>query len=81
MTLQEFNGLPDEEKASLLYDYGTYIGKRRLATTTVVLYQMEGFYAEVYYRQYRRIIEYISCFEGTARLDPYLLQIDVEHLV
>jgi hypothetical protein len=81
MTLQEFSDLPDEDKASLLYDDGTYIGKRKLATTTVILYQLEGFYAEVYYRQYRRIIEDISCFADTARLDPYLPQIDVEHLV
>lgn len=81
MTLQEFYDLPEEEKVALLYDQGVYIGKRKLAATTVILYQLEGFYAEVYYRQYRRIIECISCFAGTARLDPYLAQIDVEHLV
>jgi hypothetical protein len=81
MTLQEFSALPDEEKAALLYEQGVYIGKRKLAATIVILYQLEGFYAEVYYRQYRRIIECISCFAGTARLDPYLPQIDVEHLV
>ncbi len=81
MMLEQFILLSEEEKASLLYEHGVYIGKRKLAATTVVLYQLEGFYAEVYYRQYRRIIECISCFAGTARLDPYLAQIDVEHLV
>ena len=81
MTLQEFAELPDEEKTSLLYQHGTYIGKRKLSTTTVVLYQLDGFYTEVYYRQYRRIIERMSCFSTTARLDPYLTEIDVEHLV
>ena len=81
MTLKDFFHLPDERKARLLHQYGTYIGKRKLAATTVVLYQLEGFYAEVYYQQYRRVIECISCFADTARLDPYLLQIDVEHLV
>ena len=64
MTLRDFFDLSDEHKASLLHQYGTYVGKRRLASTIVVLYQLEGFYAEVYYQQYRRVIESISCFEG-----------------
>jgi hypothetical protein len=81
MTLRDFLDLSDEHKARLLHQYGTYIGKRKLASTIVVLYQFEGFYAEVYYQHYRRVIECISCFADTARLDPYLVQIDVEHLV
>lgn len=81
MTLYDFLLLPDAEKATLLYKKGTYHGKRRLGSGTVLLYQLEGFYAEVYYREYRRIIECIRPFDGTERLDPYLEEIDVEHLV
>lgn len=81
MTLQEFLLLSEAEQTNLLYEQGVYIGKRKLAATVVVLYQLNGFYAEVYYREYRRIIECISCFAGTARLDPYLTEIDVEQLV
>jgi hypothetical protein len=81
MTLDEFTLLQDKEKISLLYENGVYIGKRKLANTAVILYQLEGFYAEVFYRKYRRYIESIYCFEDTERLDPYLLEIDVEHLV
>ena len=81
MTLQDFLELPQDEQVGLLYEQGVYIGKRKLCKTAVVLYQLEGFYAEVYYQKYRCLIECISCFAGTARLDPYLPQIDVEHLV
>lgn len=81
MTLCEFSILPDREKAALLYRQGVYVGKRRLRHTVVLLYQLEGFYAEVYYRQYRRLIERIAVFADTARLDPYLTEIDVVHLV
>ena len=81
MMLHDFLELPQEEQAMLLYKQGVYIGKRKLCKTAVVLYQLEGFYAEVYYLKYRCQIECISCFAGTARLDPYLAQIDVEHLV
>lgn len=81
MKLLDFNQLSASEKARLLYQKGVYIGKRKQSNTTIVLYQLHGFYAEVFYRVYRLDIDHISCFSGTARLDPYLAAIDVEHLV
>lgn len=81
MRLYDFIRLPEEEKAALLYEQGVYIGKRRQGTTVVVLYQLDGFYAEIFYRIYRREIDRISCFSGMARLDPYLADINVEYLV
>ncbi len=81
MRMHDFSHLPQREKVALLYKHGVYIGKRKHEKTIVVLYQFEGFYAEVFYRTYRREIDCISCFSDTARLDPYLADIDVEHLV
>lgn len=81
MTLRKFLLLTQNDQVKLLYLNGVYIGKRKLGKTTIVLYQLEGFYAEVYYYKYRCLIECISCFADTARLDPYLGQITVEHLV
>lgn len=81
MRLCDFLLLSDTEKTALLYKEGVYLGKRRVAGKVVLLYQVEGFYAEVYYRQYRRQIERIGCFSDTVRLDPYLPQIDVEQWV
>ena len=81
MRLQDFSALPANEQTRLLYKAGTYIGKRKLAATTIVLYQLEGFYAEIFVLEYRRVIGIISSFVGTERIEPYLLQIDVEHLV
>jgi hypothetical protein len=81
MTLYDFTLLPDRDKINLLYEQGVYIGKRKTGNTSIILYQFEGFYAEVLYRTYRRHIETISCFAETTRLDPYLTEINVEHLV
>ncbi len=81
MMLNEFTQLTDKEKVNLLYAHGVYIGKHKQETTIVLLYQLEGFYAEIYYRKYRCVIKRISCFATTARLDPYLTEIDVEHFV
>ena len=81
MRLHDFTRLSEKEKVTLLYRQGVYIGKRRQSQTVVVLYQLDGFYAEVFYRTYRCEIDHISCFSGTARLDPYLAGMDVVHLV
>jgi hypothetical protein len=81
MMLNDFTQLGNEKKAALLYNEGVYIGKRRVGTTRIILYQFEGFYAEIHYRKYRRDIEKIVCFATTAKLDPYLEEIHVEHLV
>ena len=81
MRLYNFARLTEEKKVNLLYDQGVYVGKRKKGDTTVVLYQLEGFYAEVYYRKYRCFIDRISCFSSTTRLDPYLSEMNVEHLV
>lgn len=81
MRLHDFVGLPENEKVTVLYNQGVYIGKRRQGEMVVTLYQLEGFYAEVYYRRYRRDIDRISCFSGTSRLDPYLAAMDVVHFV
>ncbi len=81
MRLHDFIRLTQKEQVTLLYEQGVYIGKRKQGNLVVVLYQLEGFYAEVFYRTYRRVIDRISCFSGTARLDPYLTGMDVEGLV
>lgn len=69
------------EQLDLLYEQGTFIGKRKVDVQCVVLYQLEGFYVEVWYRHYRRVTERIHCFRSMALLDPYLELIDVEHIV
>ncbi len=81
MTLYDFTLLDDREKIWILYEHGVYIGKRKIGGASVILYQLEGFYAEIFYRTYRRDIKQISSFAGTAKLDPYLTEINVEHMV
>lgn len=81
MTLKEFAQLAQNEKIDLLHRQGTYIGKRKLATATVLLFQLDGFYAEVFYREYRRVIQCIRLFADTDKLEPYLPQVYVEQLV
>ena len=78
MTIQEFSDLPDERKARILHESGSYIGKRKLAATAVVLYQVEGFYVEVFYHRKERMIKrYLSFDCSDSRLDTYLEKVDI----
>ena len=78
MTFCDFQSLPVQEQVNILYHQGVYIGKRKASRLTVLLYQLESFYVEVYYRKYRHLISCIRCSESTALLDPYLEQIEIE---
>ncbi|HEY0057592.1 MAG TPA: hypothetical protein VGB56_00570 [Flavisolibacter sp.] len=81
MTLFEFRVLSDEEQIDRLYQDAVYIGKRKEGHLSVVLYQLDGFYVEVYYHKYRRLVYRLRGFTSTIPLDPYLEQINVEDLV
>jgi len=81
MRVYEFQLLPQQKQVEILYRYGVYIGKHNYASSITLLYQVDGFYVEVFYRKYRSHIKLLHCFESTEFLDPYLKQIDVENLV
>lgn len=81
MTLFEFRVMSNEEQIDLLYQAAVYIGKRKEGRLSVVLYQLDGFYVEVYYYKYRRLVCKVKGFTSTIPLDPYLEQINVEDLV
>ena len=81
MTQMDFRLLPQPEQLDVLYNTGVFIGKRKLGSTSVLLYQVEGFYVEVYYKKHRCYASKIHCFRSTEYLDPYLEQIHLEHLV
>jgi hypothetical protein len=81
MKLLEYQLLPLREQINVLYVDGVYIGKRKEENLTVLLYQIDSFYVEVYYRKYRCYVSRLRCFTSTVFLDPYLEQIDVEYLV
>lgn len=81
MTLFDFQLNTIPEQVAILYQQGVYIGKRKQDGQTTLLYQLDSFYAEVFYRKYRRYVARIKCSASISILDPYLEQINVEDLV
>jgi len=81
MTLSDFKLLDYRAQTDLLHKEAIYVGKRKIFSRTVVLFQLYTFYVEIYYHEYRKIIHYINCTQSIESVDPYLEQINVEELV
>jgi hypothetical protein len=80
LSLTEFMDLPQELQFEMLHKHGVYVGKRKADKQTIVLFQLHGFYVEVYYKQYRKIIDRIVTTDSTNILQPYLDQIHIRDL-
>lgn len=80
LCLSEFNVLPKELQYELLQQDGVYVGKRKIANSPVILFQLYSFYVEIHYKVYRTFVDYIITSENTEILQPYLNQIYVKDL-
>jgi hypothetical protein len=80
LSLTEFTDLPQEIQFQVLHKHGVYVGKRKVDNKTVVLFQLHGFYVEVFYKQYRKIIDHVITSDNTDIIQPYLDQINIRDL-
>ena len=80
LSLTEFMDLPQELQFEVLHRNGVYVGKRKVSQQTVVLFQLHGFYVELYYKQYRKEVDHLITSDHTDILQPYLDQIEVRDL-
>ena len=79
MTLYQFNALDEMEQAEAVWS-GTHIGDRIDGEHNILLYQIDGFYVEVYYHQMYNVIRKFRSFSSTDQLEPYFDQIDISKL-
>lgn len=79
-TQPEFEALPEERRLHLLQRDGVYIGKRTINGETIILFQLSGFYVEVYYQQYRKDVRAILTSDSPEILTPYLAQVRINDL-
>ena len=81
MTLDDFILLPDPQQVDILYKQGVFIGKRRHEEQVVVLYQLESFYVEIFYRKYRSFISEINYSTLVGIIDLYPQQVNLQYLL
>jgi hypothetical protein len=77
MTISDFSLLKLTEQLALLYSDGVYLSKRKAGKMTVLLYQLQNVYVEIFYTSYRRVVHHISFSDSVDVLDPYLSSIPI----
>jgi hypothetical protein len=79
MTLYEFKKLHEFKQVEVIYN-SVHISQRWDDEHNILLYQIGGFYVEVFHHRELNIIKRISSFCGIRQLEPYLDQIDISQL-
>ena len=80
MTLDDFNELDEIKQAETLLNYGVVVAERVYKDFTIFLYQINLFYAEVFYNNSFCMIQGFRGFAETSALEPYLEEIDITAL-
>ena len=80
MTLQQFRSLPKDIQRKMVHDYGVFLYGRTGVSLTAKLYQMDGFYVELFFDTKMSVVTQIKSFSDTAPLEPYLRMVDVSEL-
>jgi GGDEF domain-containing protein len=80
MTLDEFTHLDDRRQAQTLLAQGIYLTRRLYKNFSIILYQLDSFYVEIYHNLRFDIMQGMRCFEDDDALQPYLESIDISCL-
>ena len=57
---------------------GTHIDERFNEEHSILIYQIYGFYDEVYYHQNLNVIRRFRSFSRVTQLEPYLIRIGIQ---
>jgi hypothetical protein len=80
VTIFQFNQLSEDGQADILYRMGVFISMRSTEEHKVLLYQVEGFYVEIYYHPRSNTITEFRSFASTEQLEEYLEKISIADL-
>jgi hypothetical protein len=81
MTLFEFKLLAEDEQIEVIWESGHFVADRYEHDCSVLLYQVDSFYVEVFYVVWLNRFEILRSFTNTEQLSPYLDEIDISSLI
>jgi hypothetical protein len=77
MDIRDFNFMDGMAKTEVLASRGVYLAERHDGCYRISLYQVCGFYVEIYYHKTRFFYICIRSFEDASELYPYMEDIDI----
>ena len=80
MNMNEFESMTGLEKIKVLAAHSVFLAKRYEGCFSISLYQIEGFYVEIYFHTGQFKFVNARTFNNTAELAGYLDNIDISAL-
>jgi len=81
MNLATYRSLNENEQFEIIEHQGVFLAEREDGFYNIRLYQIEGFYTEIFCHTHFNVIVRTKCFSNTQLLEPYLNKIDVDCLI
>jgi hypothetical protein len=81
MTLQDFDLLDPVAKLFVIADRSVFLARRTDDAFRVSLYQLDGFYIEIYFHAKELMYKQVRCFADIDELDKYLDSIDISDCI
>ena len=81
MTVPIFKLLSTRQKKITVLRTGSFLCERKFGLLRTMLYQVDGFYIEIWFFRFGREALWYSVFDTTNTLQPYLKQIDISGLL
>lgn len=80
MTASNFNRLNETVQTDIIWETGVFLARRSEGFHNILLFQLDGFYTEIYYHAHFNVIIKIKSFSNTDLLAPYLDKINLDCL-
>jgi hypothetical protein len=80
MTINDFEYMEVLEKTEVLSTDGIYLARRTDGPFSILLYQLDGFYVELYYNAQQNCLTCIRSFDSVGELAYYLEDVDISDL-
>ncbi|RYY40974.1 MAG: hypothetical protein EOO08_03870 [Chitinophagaceae bacterium] len=81
MTVPQFRAFSARKKKITVLRTGSFLCERKRGLFRTMLYQVDGFYAEIWFFRFGREVLWYNAFDNTQQLQPYLKQIDISGLL
>lgn len=80
MTLYYFKSLNRKQKKIVVLRTGIFLSEKKYGFFRTMLYQVDGFYVEIFFTRLSKDAAWFRSFDSTKNLQPYLSQIDISAL-
>jgi hypothetical protein len=80
MKLQQFRSASQEVQEKLVKMRGVFLMERKSLGVSVLLFQLDGFYVEVFYNTTTSTVSFIKSFEDMDGIEAYLQRIDIRQV-